>query len=224
MDPLTALAAITVVVLSVTTHEAAHGFVADRFGDSTAREAGRLTLNPIPHIDLIFTIALPAILILTGSPIIFGGAKPVPVNIARLRHPRRDWALVGAAGPASNLAIAVALCLILSVLRHTGLLGPASGGTEVLGIGVFVNVLLALFNLIPVPPLDGSRIVQYFLGDAELLVYRRIEQYGLFVILGLVLFIPGFTKSVAAGVFACVGLLGTIFGVGPELASVLGGS
>lgn len=122
MDPLTALAAIAVVVLSVTTHEAAHGFVADRLGDPTAREQGRLTLNPIPHIDLFFTIALPAILIFSGSPVIFGGAKPVPVNIGRLRRPRRDWALVGAAGPASNLAIACLLCVLLSILRHAGVL------------------------------------------------------------------------------------------------------
>jgi len=223
LDPITALGAITIVVLSVTTHEAAHGFVADRLGDPTARELGRLTLNPIPHIDLIFTILLPAFLIFSGSPVIFGGAKPVPVNLTRLRRPRRDWALVGAAGPGSNLVIATSLCLLLSLLRHGGVLGPASAGTEVLAIGVFVNILLAVFNLIPIPPLDGSRVLQYFLTDAQLGAYRRFERYGLFVILGLLFFVPGAMTLVADGVFAVTGLFGAVFGVSAELASVLGG-
>jgi len=98
MNPVTVIGVATVAVISITSHEAAHGFVADRLGDPTAREQGRLTLNPIPHIDLFFTILLPLFLILSGSGFIFGGAKPVQVNVARLRSPRRDWALVGAAG------------------------------------------------------------------------------------------------------------------------------
>lgn len=223
MDPIVAFGVVVVVVLSVTTHEAAHGFVADRLGDPTARELGRLTLNPVPHIDLFFTILLPALLIFSGSPVIFGGAKPVPVNITRLRRPRHDWALVGAAGPGSNLVIASLLCLLLSLLRHGGVLGPDSAGTEVLAIGVFVNILLAVFNLIPVPPLDGSRVVQYFLTDAQLGAYRRLEQYGLLVILGLVFFVPGFTRLVADGVFSVAALFGAVFRVSGELASVLGG-
>jgi Zn-dependent protease len=98
MNPVTVIGVTRLAIVSITSHEAAHGFVADRLGDPTARERGRLTLNPIPHIDIFFTILLPLFLILSGSGLIFGGAKPVPVNISRLREPRRDWALVGAAG------------------------------------------------------------------------------------------------------------------------------
>src|SRR5512142_3509094 len=114
MNSVTAFGVGVIAVLSITSHEAAHGFVADRLGDPTARERGRLTLNPIPHVDLFFTILLPLFLILSGSSFIFGGAKPVPVDVARLRNPRRDWALVGAAGPGSNVLIAIGLAAILS--------------------------------------------------------------------------------------------------------------
>ena len=107
MNPVTAIGVEGVAIVSITSHEAAHGFVADRLGDPTARDRGRLTLNPIPHIDLFFTILLPVFLILSNSGFIFGGAKPVPVEVNRLRRPRRDWALVGAAGPAMNVLIAI---------------------------------------------------------------------------------------------------------------------
>jgi len=106
MDPVVMLGIALVVIPSITSHEAAHGFAANHFGDPTAKRLGRLTLNPLPHIDLLFTIALPAFLLLMGSPILFGGAKPVPVNVRNLRNPRRDWAVVGAAGPLTNLALA----------------------------------------------------------------------------------------------------------------------
>jgi len=224
MDTIVAAGALALVALSVTTHEAAHGFVANRLGDPTARDQGRLTLNPIAHIDLFMTILLPGFLLFSGSPVIFGGAKPVPVNLARLRNPRRDWALVGVAGPASNLLIATGLSLVLSVLRHTGAIGPTSAATEILAIAIFVNVLLVVFNLIPIPPLDGSRVVQYFLSDAQLIAYRRIERVGMFVILGLLFFVPGFSRLVADGVFACASLFGFVFGIGGELGSVLGGA
>jgi len=223
MDPITLAGIIVVVVLSITTHEASHGFVADRLGDPTARALGRLTLNPIPHIDLVFTILLPAFLLLSGAHIIFGGAKPVPVNVSRLRRPRRDWALVGAAGPLSNLAIATGLSALLSLLAHLGILAPASPGTEVLVVGIFVNVLLAIFNLIPIPPLDGSRVVQYFLSAEALANYRKMEQFGLIIIVVLVFFVPFVQSLLSVAIFSTVGMMASIFGITREVVYVFRG-
>jgi len=221
VDPIILTGVVVVVVLSITTHEAAHGFVADRLGDPTARALGRLTLNPIPHIDLFFTILLPAFLVLSGSPIIFGGAKPVPVDGSRLRRPRRDWALVGAAGPLSNLLIAVGLSAILSLLTHIGVFTPQSRGTEVLVIGTLANVLLAIFNLIPIPPLDGSRVVQYFLSPRFLAAYRRLEQFGLLVVLGLIFLVPPVRVGLTVAIFATLELLASAFGISGDVAFVL---
>lgn len=223
MDPITVAGIIVVVVLSITTHEASHGFVADRFGDPTARSLGRLTLNPIPHIDLYFTILLPALLLLSGSRIIFGGAKPVPVDVTHLRRPRRDWALVGLAGPVSNLTIAAGLSAILSALAHSGALAPSSRATEVLVVGIVVNVLLAIFNLIPIPPLDGSRVLQYFLSGEALTAYRRLEQFGLLVILALIFFVPPVQALLTGTIFSTVRILAAAFDIGPEVAFVLRG-
>ncbi len=210
-----------VVVPSITSHEAAHGFAADRLGDPTAREAGRLTLNPIPHIDLFFTILLPGFLILSGSGFVFGGAKPVPVNVSRLRNPRRDWALVGAAGPLMNVLIAVLLCAMLSLLVHTGVLGPGSAGTEVLAVGIFVNVLLAVFNLVPIPPLDGSRLAQYFLSGQALIFYRRFDRFGLLLIVILIFFVPSVQLVLFETMLAVVAILADAFGISQEVAFVL---
>jgi hypothetical protein len=124
MDPIVLAGIAAVVIPSITSHETMHGFAADRLGDPTARQQGRLTLNPLPHIDLVFTILLPAILLLFGSGVIFGGAKPVPVNVTRLRNPRRDWALVGAAGPLTNVALAFGLSALLAILVHSGMVAP----------------------------------------------------------------------------------------------------
>jgi Zn-dependent protease len=223
MDPVTLVGIVVVVVLSITTHEASHGFVADRLGDPTARDLGRLTLNPIPHIDLYFTLLLPALLLLSGSRIIFGGAKPVPVDVTRLRRPRRDWALVGLAGPASNLGIATGLAALLSLLVHAGIAGPPSRATEVLVVGVVVNVLLAVFNLIPIPPLDGSRVVQYFLSRDALAAYRRMEQFGLLIIVVLVFFVPPVQAFIAEAIFGTVEALAVVFDIGAEVAFVLRG-
>jgi Zn-dependent protease len=221
VDPITVVGVAVVAVLSITTHEASHGFAANRLGDPTAREMGRLTLNPIPHIDLFFTILLPAFLILSRSGFIFGGAKPVPVNVSRLRNPRRDWALVGAAGPLSNLAIAVFLSALLSLFVHLGLAGPASNSTEVLAVGISVNVLLAIFNLVPIPPLDGSRVVQYFLAGEVLAAYRRLEQFGLLVVLALVLFVPPVQLILTVAILSTIELLAAGFGVSEEVRAVL---
>lgn len=221
MDPVTVAGVIVVAILSITSHEAAHGFVADRLGDPTARERGRLTLNPLPHIDLFFTILLPLFLILLGSGFIFGGAKPVPVNVSRLRSPRRDWALVGAAGPSMNVLIAIVLAALLSVVTHLGMANASSKLTEVLSVGIFLNALLAAFNLVPIPPLDGSRVVQYFLSGEALNVYRRLEQFGLLLVVALLFFVPGFSALLGAVIFGLVALITTPFGVWPDVESVL---
>jgi Zn-dependent protease len=221
MDALTVLGAIVVVVPSITSHEAMHGFVADRLGDPTARLRGRLTLNPLRHIDPFFTILLPAFLILSRAGFVFGGAKPVPVDVSRLRRPRRDWALVGAAGPATNLVLALLFAALLSVGLGSGLLEPTSRGAEVLVIGIFVNVLLAVFNLIPIPPLDGSRVVQYFLSAEALAAYRRLEQFGLLVIVVLVFFVPPVQVLLSAAILWCMELVSLPFGVWGDVQLVL---
>jgi len=221
MNPITVLGVVGVAVVSITSHEAAHGFVADRLGDPTAREHGRLTLNPVPHIDPFFTILLPMVLILSRSGIIFGGAKPVPVTVSRLRRPRRDWALVGAAGPAMNLIIALGLTAVLSAAVHFGRANASSSLTEILAGGIFLNVLLAVFNLIPIPPLDGSRVVQYFLSGEALALYKRVEQFGLIIILALVFFVPRIQLAITAAIFGLVELITTPFNVWTDVEPLL---
>lgn len=221
MSLVTIVGVAVVAIVSITSHEAAHGLVADRLGDPTAREQGRLTLNPIPHIDLFFTILLPLFLILSRSGFIFGGAKPVPVNVSRLRNPRRDWALVGAAGPGMNVLIAVILTALLSAAMHLGLVDQASSLTEILAVGIFLNALLAVFNLIPIPPLDGSRVVQYFLSGESLYFYRRIEQFGLLIIVALVFLVPQVQVLLAIAIFGLVELITTPFGAWGDVAPLL---
>ncbi len=213
---------VLIVLVSITSHEAAHGFAADRLGDPTARNRGRLTLNPIPHIDPFLTILLPLFLILIGSSFIFGGAKPVPVNVGRLHHPRRDWALVGAAGPLTNIVIAFILTALFSLVRESGPI--AADLRDVLALGIFFNALLAVLNLVPIPPLDGSRVVQYFLPDRALVVYQRIERVGLLILVALLFFLPGVWRPILHGILGLVRLVATPFGVWPELARVLQGA
>ncbi len=221
MNPLTVAGSAVLVVLAITTHEACHGFVANRLGDPTAREQGRLTLNPLPHIDLFFTILLPLFLILSGTGIILGGAKPVPVNVSRLRNPRRDWALVGAAGPLSNLAMAIGLALLLAILSGIGLAAPGAPLAEVLAVGIFVNVLLAVFNLIPIPPLDGSRVVQYFLSAGALDAYRRLERFGLLIIVALVFFFPPAQVFLRETVVICTAAITWPLGIWADMEPIL---
>jgi len=221
MDAITVAGLIAVVIPSITSHEAAHGLVAEHLGDPTARRLGRLTLNPIAHIDPFFTILLPAFLILSGSGFILGGAKPVPVDVSRLRKPRRDWALVGVAGPLTNILIALLFSAVLSVCIHTGLLARSSRGMEVLAVGIFVNVLLGIFNLIPIPPLDGSRVVQYFLSSQALAAYRRLEQFGLIVVVFLVLVVPAVQVVLSTAILFTIQLLTGPFGIWRDVEVVL---
>lgn len=176
---------IAVLAPSVILHEVSHGWVAERFGDSTARDAGRITLNPLVHVDPMGTVILPAVLALTGAPV-FGWAKPVPVVPSRLRNPVRDMAIVGLAGPITNTVLA---------LVGGRLLLPASSGWVAVVVWAFayVNVVLAIFNLLPVPPLDGSRLLPLALGRRGRKIWSSIEPFGLLIIFAL-LFIPQFSQ------------------------------
>ena len=174
------------LIIAVAVHEAAHGLAADKLGDNTARQLGRITLNPIKHIDPVLTILLPGMLILSGSPIIFGGAKPVPVNIYNLRNPKRDMALVAAAGPASNFILAGIGSVFLLALNN--LLGVNFYWLIIFFVQwIFINIILAVFNLFPLPPLDGGRIMTGLLPRELAAPYARLERYG-FIILILLLF------------------------------------
>lgn len=174
------------VIFAITLHEAAHGYAALRFGDSTARSMGRLSLNPLRHIDPIGTLLVPALSMLLGG-ILFGWAKPVPVDFRRLRNPRQDMVWVAAAGPAANLVMAIfwALMLKLSVEVELGdyntpLRMMAEGG-------ILINAVLMALNLLPLPPLDGGRIAVGLLPDSLAAPLARIEPYGMFVLIALLL-------------------------------------
>ena len=184
-NPLLMGLALGFLVLSLGIHEAAHAWVAYRCGDSTAKNMGRMTLNPIVHIDPFMTILLPAILFYTTG-FIFGGAKPVPVNPFNLRHPLRDMMFVAAAGPATNVAIAVVLILVWKGLIHLGGWQPDVMLTHVVLWGAMLNVLLAVFNMVPIPGLDGSRVVAFFLPSGVREPYMAADRYMLFILIPLI--------------------------------------
>ncbi len=190
IDDILFLASIWVipVLLAITLHEAAHGWAASKLGDDTAKNLGRVTFNPLAHIDPFGTIILPAILISAGG-ILFGWAKPVPVNFGRLGRPRRDMVLVAAAGPAVNIGLAIVSALALHLLP---LFGPDVGewvGRNLIN-SININLLLAIFNMMPLPPLDGGRVAVGVLPRP--LAYRlaRLERYGLFILIGLIFILP----------------------------------
>lgn len=178
------------VIFAITLHEAAHGYVARYFGDMTAAAAGRITANPVRHIDPVGTILVPLIILVTskllgGGTILFGWAKPVPVNFANLRRPKQDMLWVAAAGPGMNLVMAVFWALMIQ-LGHALGSGFASTPLMLMGAaGVFINVILMALNLIPLPPLDGGRIAVSLLPMRQAIQFSRIEPYGLFILLGL---------------------------------------
>lgn len=198
--------AISIIILlfSVIVHEVMHGFVALKFGDHTAERAGRLTLNPIPHIDLFGTILLPALLIFTGSPILFGWAKPVPVNPLNFSNLRRGELLVSAAGILSNFGLAALAVVIFHILNSLPQTFPVVVGS-LLQFTIMINLLLGIFNLLPIPPLDGSKILLSQLPYNLAKSYQRMEPYG-FLILLILLF---------------SGLLGIVFQIVRMLTKVL---
>jgi Zn-dependent protease len=181
--------AIAFLVISLGIHEAAHGWVALQCGDPTARDLGRITLNPIAHIDPFMTVILPAVLALTSG-MIFGGAKPVPVSYNRLRHPLRDMALVALAGPASNLVLAAVFLVALKAAHVSGNWETGDLLPGVLATCVYFNLLLTVFNLLPIPPLDGSRVMAWLLPEGLREPYVALERFGLILVVILVLMVP----------------------------------
>lgn len=175
------------LLVAVILHEVAHGWVADRLGDPTARHMGRLTLNPLAHIDPIGTVLMPIFLMLTTG-FFFGYAKPVPVNFWNLRDPKRDMVWVAAAGPATNIALAIVCGLLYRVVPNDvgGLLPLAT----IVALSVQLNVLLAIFNLLPIPPADGGRILLGLLPNGQAELVSRVEPFGMFILMFLIFFDP----------------------------------
>jgi len=196
------------VLFAITVHETAHGWVASLLGDHTARMMGRLTLNPIKHIDPIGTLAVPAFLYFTSG-FIFGWAKPVPVNFNALRSPKKDMLWVAIAGPVSNFLMAIGWLAMIFVAINTG----SQFLTDMAQVGIQINLLLAVLNLLPLPPLDGGRVVSALLPPKLSYQYDQLEPYGLFILLGL-LFLGVFqsvvlpiTKLIQHWAFNLVGLI-----------------
>ncbi len=196
MEELNTIQKIAVIavplIFAIVLHEVAHGWVADKLGDHTARSMGRLTLNPISHIDLFGTIILPVMCILLHSPI-FGYAKPVPINPYNFKNPKKGMAISSLAGPGINIAMAVMFALLLRIVMPAIEGFSSKQAWDMLGVpvslmfgyGVMINVVLAILNLVPIPPLDGSRVVYWLLPDKAAAAYYRLERYGLFIILAL---------------------------------------
>jgi Zn-dependent protease len=200
MEELTIVQKIAVMALplvfAIVFHGVAHGWIADKLGDHTARDMGRLTLNPISHIDLFGTIIMPLMLfIVTDGKFVFGSAKPVPINPYNFRHPKRDMALSSLAGPGVNIAMALLSTLVLQLMPLLHAVVPKTAWdwfalplSLMLSYGVIINVVLAVLNLIPIPPLDGSRVAYWLLPDKPAAAYYRLEPYGMIIILALFIF------------------------------------
>jgi Zn-dependent protease len=192
-------------VIAITFHEASHGYVAHLLGDDTAWRLGRVSFNPLVHIDLFGTVVLPLMLLALRSPFMFGYAKPVPVNFRALRHPRVGTILVAAAGPGMNLLLATVAALAFHIVGYV----PAPGAQWLaanLRNALLLNVVLAIFNLLPIPPLDGGRILVGVLPGALARLLTRAEPYGLLILIGLLFVLP---------------VLGAQFGVNPDPISQL---
>lgn len=195
------LSYFAIVFFSIVMHECAHAWVAFKFGDPTAKEAGRLTLNPLKHIDPFTTLFLPGLLLFLHLPP-FGMAKPVPVNFARLRNPKKNMIWVGVSGPITNVTIAI----ILSLLVHVRIF---SVNNDLILMGIFINLVLAVLNMIPIPPLDGSRLVMGLLPDKLAIPYMKIERFGIFILAALIFYFNLFDYVV----LPIVALLGYVLGI-----------
>jgi Zn-dependent protease len=203
------IASILVLLLALSVHESAHAWTADRLGDPTARNLGRVSLNPLVHADLFGTLLIPLFLVLAQSPVVFGWAKPVPVNIAHLRNPRRDYMLVAGAGPASNLIMAGSLFIVLMLLKLSSPAGEllvnqaardVAGSYGWIGVlasmaytGILINLILAIFNMIPVSPLDGAAVLAGLLPEWLARPLDSIQSFGFIILIALLYFrIPNY--------------------------------
>lgn len=176
------------VLLAVTVHETAHGWVASYFGDQTAKMLGRLTLNPIKHIDPVGTILVPGLMLLLPGGFVFGWAKPVPVSWRNLRNPKQDMGWVAAAGPLSNLFMAICWALLARIALMAGVDSWFALPLLFMGVaGIYINTILMVLNLLPLPPLDGGRVMTGLLPGNAALVFSRIEPYGMFILIALLM-------------------------------------
>ena len=213
MDLTQVLILLAVLIASLSVHEAAHAYAADRLGDPTARQLGRLSLNPAVHVDPIGTLLFPLIAFMTGFPLI-GWAKPVPVDPRYLRHPKRDFAVIAAAGPISNLVIALVAAVALEVVRSFAVPGDIAGlavarpAIQILRLFVLLNVLLAVFNMIPVPPLDGGNVLLGVLPRRPAHVVEQLRPYGFLILYALML-----TGTLSTVMGPLVGYLQYLLGV-----------
>ena len=180
---------IVPVLLAITLHEAAHAYTAWRLGDDTAYSLGRVTFNPLKHVDPFGTVLLPAMLLILRAPFLFGWAKPVPVDFTRLRHPRRDMVLVAVAGPGTNLFLA----MISAILFHTLWLLPGGAlqwAGQMLYNSILLNLVLAIFNMLPLPPLDGGRVAVGLLPNILAQPLAQLEPYGMLILIGIIFILP----------------------------------
>ena len=190
-DFQTLLIYIIPLLFAITLHEAAHGWIASKLGDHTARMMGRVTLDPTKHIDPIGTIAIPLVLLLSSAGFIFGWAKPVPINFNALRNGKNGMIWVALAGPGANIVMAVCWLFVMIIAINMNIAVLIEMGR----IGILVNCVLAVFNLLPIPPLDGSRVISALLPNRLAYQYNQLEQYGLYILLGL-MFLGGFNYLV----------------------------
>jgi len=201
---MSSLLTLSIFFMAVIIHEYAHGWVAWKLGDSTAKNAGRLTLNPAAHIDLMGTIVLPLFLLISKSPVIFGWAKPVPIDFRSLGNPKKDMIWVGLAGPGANILFAILLALILKFSVITGSVWLIA----ILNMAIILNLVLAVFNIMPIPPLDGSRILMGLLPREMAMQYAKVERYGFIIIFGLLWF-----GAIGAVIWPIVMYLARLLGV-----------
>jgi Zn-dependent protease len=211
------------LIIAITFHEAAHGFVAHHFGDNTAWERGRVSFNPLKHIDPFGTLILPAILLLSHSPFLFGYAKPVPVNFRALRSPRIDMVWVALAGPATNIALAL---FAAAVFHLVDFLPPTTAQwvADNLKNALVINVVLAVFNMLPIPPLDGGRVAVGLLPNALAIPLSRLEPYGMLILIGILIVLPMVGTQVGLNLDVISAILRTVTGYVIRLLLVVTGN